>query len=263
MQPKSRWLLVFLLPVLAFLSLQTVSAQSSTPVFATFSGGLSGTGSFNCNELPTFNYSITGDFAPGDTSVPGPAQPIDNNGGGFETIYGQADSAENIEVEVAGVSGSAGDPISNTVVTTITFATPVPANSLAFIIADVEQDQVTVCAADVCGDVPVSTIANWYQASFDADSADAGTTPPSWDPATGTLVGEFSPAPVQQTNYVTELPDNEAGAAWFMVDIPITQLIFKSQALGLAPDDPSQHFILAAQCGQCPDPNCADIVIKD
>lgn len=263
MQPKSRWLLNFLLPILALFSVQTLQAQS-TPVFATYNGGLSNSGQFaDCTNLPDFTYSVTGDFAPGDTSVPGPAQVIDNNGGGFETIFGQADEVENIEVEVAGVFGSAGDPISNTVVTTITFTSPVPANTLGFIIADVEQDQVTVCASDAAGDVPISTIANWHQASFDADMSDAGTNPPSWDPATGTLVGEFSSAPVQQTTYVTQLPDNEAGAAWFMVDVPITQLQFKSQALGLAPDDPSQHFILAAICTPCPVPNCAEIVIID
>ncbi len=264
MQPKSRWLLIFLLPILAFLSVQTVQAQN-TPVFAEYDGGLSNDGRFTgCTELPEFTYSVTGDFAPGDTDVPGDPQVIDNNGGGFEAIFGPADNVPNIEVEVAGFFGSVGDPITNTVVTTITFDGPVPPNRLAFIIADVEQDQVTICAQDECGDVPVSTIGTWFQTAFDADAVqDGNVNVPSWDAATGTLVGELSSAPVMQTEYVATLGDNEAGAAWFMVNTPITQLTFKSQALGLAPDDPSQHFILAAMCNTCPVPNCAEITIID
>ena len=209
--------------------------------------------------MPNFTYSITGDVAPGDTSVPGPAQVVDNNGGGLETLYGQADGAQNIQVEVAGFTGNVGDPIANTVVTTIDFDSPTPPGSFAFLIADVEQDQVMICALDANGNaVPVSVIANWFQASFDADIADGPVTAPLWDASTGTLVGQESGAgAAKQTNYVAALPDNEAGAAWFEVDIAISQLQFKSQALGLAPDDPSQHFLLASLCKE---PVCSDLI---
>ncbi len=225
--------------------------------FATFTpvgpDGLTGTGVFgavsgDCAGMPDFSYSITGDYDLGDTSVPGPAQVIDNNGAGFETIFGQADAAQNIEVEVAGYFGLAGDPITNTVTTSLVFDSPTPANEFAFIIADVEQDQVTVCATYPGGAaVPISVIATWFEASFDGDNSDGINTPPTWDPVTGTLVGEQGSG-VTQTTYQPDLPDNEAGSAYFIVKESIESISFKSQALGIAPDDPSQHFIFASTC---------------
>jgi len=247
---------------LALLGFGVETALAQTPEYATFSGGISGTGDFSCSEMPGFTYSITGDFAPGDTSVPGPAQTIDNNGAGFETIFGQADAQQNIEVEVAGFGGGNGGgigaPITNTVTTTLDFDTPTPPGAFAFIIADVEQDQVMVCALDADGNsVPVSVIDTWFQASFDADNSDAATIAPSWDSATGTLVGQEGAGGVKQTTYVADLPDNEAGAAWFQVNISITQIQFKSQALGVNPDDPSQHFLFATTCEE---PTCTDLL---
>jgi uncharacterized repeat protein (TIGR01451 family) len=210
--------------------------------------GLTGTGTFNCAGMPDFNYSITGDFAPGDTSIPGPPQTVDNVGGGFETIFGPADMEDNIEVEVAGFFGAIGSPISNTVVTTLDFVAPTTPGELSFLIADVEQDQVQVCALDENGvPVPLSVINTWFVTSFDADNSDTNTIAPTWDPATGTLVGQEGNG-VTQTNYQMDLPDNEAGAGFFTVTTSITQLVLKSQALGIAPDDPSQHFIFASTC---------------
>jgi len=233
---------------------QGISQTAPNAEFATLSPGvaangeITGTGSFNCAGMPDFDYTISGDFAPGDTSVPGPLQPIDNDGGGFETIYGQADAADNIEVEVAGFFGTAGSPISNTVVTTLDFASPTTPGEFSFLIADVEQDQVQICALDENGAVvPVSVINTWFVAAFDADNSDINTIPPTYDPGTGTLVGQEGNG-VTQTTYQPDLPDNEAGAGYFTVTTSITQLVLKSQALGIAPDDPSQHFIFAATC---------------
>lgn len=216
--------------------------------YATFSGGLSGIGTFSCDQ-PDFNYSITGDFDLGNTQVPAPSQTIDNNGGEFEIIYGSADIAENIEVEVAAYFGNVGEPISNTVTTTLDFISPIAAGELAFMIVDVEQDQVMVCALDENGvQVPVSTIATWFQGAFDADNSDFTAISPAWDEATGTLVGAFEPSGEKQFFYVADLPDNEAGSAWFETTVAISQLQFKSQSLGIAPDDPSQHFFFASRC---------------
>ncbi len=227
-----------------------------------------GRGDFSteCSTMPGFEYEISGDFAPGaasgatgDTNVPGVGnQVIDNDGGGpgqlaIEPIYGVADNAQNIEVEVAGFFGAAGAPISMTVTTTIDFDFATTPGEFAFIIADVEQDQVQVCALDANGvAVPTATIATWFVSAFDADTSDGvggidPTAAPTWDTATATLVGQEGGG-VRQTVYQPDLPDNEAGAAWFEVNIPITQLSFKSQALGVAPDDPSQHFIFASRC---------------
>ncbi len=259
MLKRARLLLFFVFPFLGF---GVGTAFSQTPEYATFTGGLSGSGEFTCSEMPGFTYAVTGDTAPGDTSVPGPAQVVDNNGGGMEVVFGQADAQQNIEVEVAGYGGGngggIGDPITNTVTTTLDFDSPTPPNSLAFLVADIEQDQVTICAFDSDG-APVSAavINTWFQASFDADNSDATSTPPTWEAATSTLVGEFGAGGVKQTNYVADLTDNEAGAAWFRVNIAITKIEFKFQAMGVNPDDPSYHLFVATTCEE---PTCMDLL---
>lgn len=225
------------------------SVSTSTGQYATFSGGLEGTGVFSCDKMPNFTYSISGDIAPGDTSVPGPQQMMDNNGGGFESIFGEADLQQNIEIEVDAYFGEAGDPISKEVLTTLDFDFPVPKGRLGFVIADVEQDQVQISALDINGEpVRNSVISRWLKETFDADIQDQRTDAPNWDPISATLVGHLASDRQRQTVYQEDLPDDEAGAAWFVVDIPITQLKFTSQALGIAPDDPSMHFFFASNC---------------
>jgi len=252
--------------------IMSITTYAQTPEYASYIGSnTAGSGNFTCTEMPGFTYSITGDFATGDTAVPGPdPQVVDNDGGGMESVYGEADQQQNIEVEVAGYGAGngdgIGDPITNTVTTTLTFNAQTPPDALAFMILDVEQDQVMICALDANGNaVSAAVIDSWYQGSFDADNSEAGPIVPAWDASMSTLVGQTTnvgdPAPgaVKQTNYVADLPDNEAGAAWFQVNIPITQLQFKSQALGVAPDDPSQHFYIATTCEAptpCEAPNC-------
>lgn len=260
--------------MLLFSSVSHAQAEYAN-IFETGVGPNTGIGTFsaNCAGQPDFEIEVTGDVAAGDTNIPGSISGDGTFGisdaPAFESVYGgSVATADNIEVEVEGAPGAAGQPITNTVVTTLYFGTkaspePTAPGALGFIIADVEQDQVIVCALDANGDpVPTSVIAGWYRNSFDGDVADTGVsggigctnaddpyTDPVWDASTGTLVGGYSPVSgVKQTVYSPELCDNEAGSAWFVVDIPITQLILKSQALGEAPDDPSQHFLIASLC---------------
>lgn len=235
--------------------------QLSAQEYPTYSGGLTGTGTFtNACQMPNFTYAVTGNTASGDTEIPGEPQLIEN-ATAFDAIFGPASGQPNIEVEVDGFgTGSPigiGAPITNTVTTTINFNSPTPPGELGFIIADVEQDQVTVSAIDAGGNMVSNAIINtWLQEVFDANSTNGdGSIPPSWDMNNATLVGQYGPGTLQ-TNYVDSLPDNEAGAASFLVNTSIIQLVFKSQALGVAPDDPSQHFILASTCNE---PTCEDL----
>lgn len=246
---------------LTLFGLSIEAAFSQTPEYATFSGGLSGKGNFACSEMTDFTYTIEGDYSLGDTNVPGEPYIVNNNGGGMELIYGPADSLQNIEVEVAGYGAGngdgIGDSITNSVITTINFDAQTPPGDVAFMIADVEQDQVLISALDAYGNpVPISVIDTWFQSSFDADLTDGSTATPSWDSATATLVGQYAAEGAKQTNYVSNLSDNEAGAAWFEINIAITQLQFISQALGVAPDDPSQHFLIASKCQE---PTCENV----
>ncbi len=264
---------VFCLSIMLLPSSKSYAQAEFANIIETAVGPNTGIGTFsaNCAGQPGFEIAITGDVAPGDTNIPG--APAGDGSFGlsdapeFESVFGgSVATADNIEVEVAGVPNAAGQAITNTVVTTLYFGTqavpePTAPGALGFIIADVEQDQVQVCALDANGDpVLPSVIAGWYRNSFDGDVSDTGLSrgcnavddpysDPMWDANTGTLVGGYSAVPgVRQTVYSPELCDNEAGSAWFVVDIPITQLIFKSQALGEAPDDPSQHFLIASLC---------------
>jgi len=235
------------------------SFQLAAQEYPSYSGGAeSGIGEFtnSCN-MPNFTYSIDNARAGNDTNVPGDPQIVEN-AAAFDALFGPATGQQNIEVEVPPYLGNSGDPISITTTTTINFNAPTPPGELGFIIADVEQDQVTICALDASGAVVSNAVIDtWFQSAFDANSSNAdGSSAPSWDGANATLVGEFSSAPVKQTVYVNPLPDNEAGAASFVVNISISQLIFKSQALGISMDDPSQHFILASTCVE---PTCAEL----
>jgi len=227
-------------------------------------GNISGTGEFACPEMPDYSYVISGDFVTGlDTQVPSDDPQVVENNAAFDNIFGAATFQESIEVEVEGYGSGdgvdgAGDPISKTVETTLTFDTPTPPGELGFIIADVEQDQVMICATDASGaPVPNSVINTWFQYTFDAETSDGDSSaPPTWDAANATLVGHLSPSGVKQTVYVNQLGDDEAGAAAFIVTTSIKTLTFKSQAIGVAPDDPSQHFILASTCVE---PTCAEL----
>jgi len=245
-------------------SMQIFSQNPEYPDLIPINNGptYNGNGSFsNACTTPNFTYSVTGDFKDtDDTSIPGKPELFDVPAA-WEAMFGTFVplAVENIMVEVDNATG-VGTPINKTVVTTITFNSPVPANTLGFIISDVEQDQVTVKALDANNmPVPISDINSWYQASFDGNTSDntvecpAGQSgaeaPPVWDTTTGTLVGQYNNSGgVKQTVYQTDLCDNEAGSAYFFVDTEIQTLIFESQALGVSPDDPSQHFVLAAKC---------------
>jgi len=268
MEKKILLVLLVIGTIISFGNAQTPEYPIIDP--SPLNGPYEGRGEFSdgCN-MPGFDYEVGGQFAtttPNDNNIPGVPQVIENNAA-FDAIFGPASFQTNIEVEVAGygngdgVDGS-GDPITNTVETTLRFDSPTPPGGFGFVIADVEQDQVIICALDENGvAVPNSVIDGWFQYAFDADgSNNDGSSAPSWDAANATLVGELSPTPVQQTVYTNQLGDNEAGAAAFIVNTSITELTLKSQAIGVAPDDPSQHFIFASTC---PCEGLAGVVFED
>ena len=96
--------------------------------------------------------------------------------------------------------------------TTYTFAAPTPASGWAFVLGDIDADQVTIKALGADGSpVAASVIGTWFQGSFNyAGDADQ----PSWDGATSTLTG--NPGAV----------DTAGAAGWFEPSVRLSSLTF-------------------------------------
>ncbi len=94
--------------------------------------------------------------------------------------------------------------------TTYTFDTPTPDTGWAFVLGDIDSDQVRLAATDVRGaPVPAAEIDSWFRGTFNyAGAADQ----PTWDAATSTLVG--NPGAV----------DTDGAAGWFEPDVRLTSL---------------------------------------
>ncbi len=96
--------------------------------------------------------------------------------------------------------------------TTYTFEHPTPDTGWAFVLGDIDADEVQVDAADAQGN-PVSRTAidSWFAGTFNhAAAADL----PTWDPATGILRGN------------PEARDTDGASGWFEPDIRLTSLTF-------------------------------------
>ena len=213
--------------------------------YADLSGGLVGTGTFNCADAINFTYVVSGDVL--SSIIPNNTQVFDN--GTMEAAYGQADVEDNFNIEVDNGFG-VGTPITARVFIEIDFDAPVPANTLGFALVDIEQDQVKITAEDASGTLVSNTeISSWLQQIFDADNL-SGAAIPYWDSTNAAVVGQFDPDSngMWNLNYGPELPDTESGAAWFQPDIVITKLVFEYTAMGVAPDDPSFHLFIASRC---------------
>lgn len=94
--------------------------------------------------------------------------------------------------------------------TTYAFDAPTPDTGWAFVLGDIDADQVQVAATDATGaPVPAAEVATWFRGTFNyAGGADR----PTWDAATSTLTG--NPGAV----------DTDGASGWFEPDIRITSL---------------------------------------
>ena len=102
-------------------------------------------------------------------------------------------------------------------VTTYSFTTPTPAAGWSFVLGDVDADAVTV-AATTTGGAPVAGADLGFEGTYNSCAraggpscaAGQGTDVPTWDPATGTLVGN--------------VVDTEGATGWFSPRVPLTSL---------------------------------------
>ncbi|WP_134765308.1 carboxypeptidase regulatory-like domain-containing protein [Nocardioides sp. 1609] len=94
--------------------------------------------------------------------------------------------------------------------TTYTFDRPTPETGWAFVLGDVDADQVRVTALDAAGDpVPAAEVDSWFKGGFnsvgDADQ-------PTWNGGTSTLVGNPTAA------------DTDGATGWFEPDVRLRSL---------------------------------------
>ncbi|VXC00931.1 carboxypeptidase regulatory-like domain-containing protein [Nocardioides sp. AX2bis] len=95
---------------------------------------------------------------------------------------------------------------------TYAFADPTPATGWAFVLGDVDADQVRVDATDASGDrVPDAAVDRWFQGTFNYAGGD---DEPTWDAGSATLVGNDQAA------------DSDGAAGWFEPDRRLTSLTF-------------------------------------
>ncbi|WP_236609454.1 hypothetical protein [Leifsonia xyli] len=119
--------------------------------------------------------------------------------------------------------------------TTYSFAAPTPTSGWAFVLGDIDADQVTVRAVGPNG-VPLTTAQLGYRGGFNYCAPGIPAKPsctgdpddiPTWNPATQTLVGN------------AEGIDTSGSAGWFEPSAPITSLTFHlrpAQRLPRLPD---------------------------
>ncbi|WP_107765082.1 carboxypeptidase-like regulatory domain-containing protein [Nocardioides terrigena] len=94
--------------------------------------------------------------------------------------------------------------------TTYTFAAPTPDTGWAFVLGDVDSDQVRIRATDSTGDaVPAAEVSSWLSGTFNYAG---GTDRPTWDATTSTVTG--NPGAV----------DTDGASAWFEPDVRLSSL---------------------------------------
>ena len=94
--------------------------------------------------------------------------------------------------------------------TTYTFAAPTPDTGWAFVLGDIDSDQVRIRATDGTGGaVPAAEVSSWLSGTFNYAG---GTDRPTWDAATSTLTGNPGAA------------DTDGASAWFEPDVRLTSL---------------------------------------
>jgi len=96
--------------------------------------------------------------------------------------------------------------------TTYAFDDPTPDTGWAFVLGDVDADQVRVTALDAAGAaVPAARVNSWFRGAFNHSG---GADLPSWSPASSTLVG--NPGAV----------DTDGASGWFEPDLRLSSLTF-------------------------------------
>lgn len=111
--------------------------------------------------------------------------------------------------------------------TTITFATPTPAAGWGLALGDIDAESVRISATGADGS-PVPTSALGFQGGF--NYASGGTDVPTWDPSTGTAIGNPCPASPAPPDC-----DTNGASVWLQPTTPLRTLTLDFTVQGGAP----------------------------
>ncbi len=205
-----------------------------------------GTGTFTNAALPDFTWLASGTLA---QEVQILDDEVFDDGNEFENIFGQADYAENLRIQIyPNGEGTAGEPILSKAKLIIDFDQITPANAWGFCVVDIDVENCLISAIDEYdNEVPVEDINAWLIELFDTDLIENGVNIPKWDASHAALLGSDTPEGYIFYNnlVIGGMDDSEAAAAFFMPDIPLKSLIIDYENLQEAYYT-SYHFYIAS-----------------
>lgn len=210
-------------------------------------GSTTGTGAFSFGSgrvavLPGFAWNVSG--KPLSVRV-GTDEPF-SGGNSMKGFYGQADDATNLNIRVQANDAQRGASIPHSAVLTIVFDAATPASGWGFSVIDLDVDQVTISATDASGaQVPKTSIARWFIQKFDANPSQDGVNIPAWDRVEAAVVGSESSSTRVRSTVEGNLPDSEAGSAWFQPNISLKTLTLEYESLQETAT-PSYHVLIGA-----------------
>ncbi len=191
-----------------------------------------GTGTFENAVLPDFSWVATGTIN-GEIQILN--DEIFDDGNAFESMFGQADYAENLRTQIyPNGQGTSGQPILSKAKLTINFDETTPGEGWGFCVVDIDVENCLISAIDENdAEVPVEEINNWLIELFDANVVEYGVNIPKWDSTHAALLGSDTPSyyTVYDSLVIGGMPDSEAAAAFFMPDIPLKSLTIKYENL--------------------------------
>ena len=235
--------------LLLLITLSCVFITSSrAQVYADFelTGVHEGTGTFTNAALSDFTWLASGTLA---QEVQILDDEVFDDGNAFESIFGQADYAENLRLQIyPNGAGTAGEPILSKAKLTIDFDQITPANAWGFCVVDIDVENCLISALDEYDTkVPVEDINAWLTELFDTDSIEDGVNIPKWDASHAALLGSDTPEDyiVYNNLVIGGMDDSEAAAAFFMPDIPLKSLIIDYENLQET-HYTSYHFYIAS-----------------
>lgn len=215
--------------------------------YADFTGtGTSGTGVFPTPSSPSpfsdFTYSVTG--AVDESNIDFSEYFTQSNN--FETTFGEADNAENINARATSNTGSIGDPITGALTLSINFTNSMPSSGWGFALKDLDVDQAVISATDNFDNPVTNAVINsWLDELFDAVSG--GTNIPKWDGTNAALLGANTPVgyTVYDNTIIGSLTDTESGTGTFRPNVSLNSLTLRFENVTLS-STPSFHFYMAA-----------------
>ncbi len=205
-----------------------------------------GIGFFTNTALSDFTWQASGTLA---QEVQILDDEVFDDGNEFENIFGQADNAENLRLQIIpNGSGTAGQAILSKARLTISFDQITPNEGWGFCVVDIDVENCLFSAIDEYdNEVSAEDINDWLIELFDTDTYEDGINLPKWDASHAALLGSDTPEDYVIYNNIVigGLDDSEAAAAFFMPNMRLKSLIIDYESLQ-ENYSTSYHFYIAS-----------------